>query len=141
MIIAQRKNAVFPLYVFTAIIGGAAIVLSFMTDIKFLILGILVEIFSIYVLIGFCKVPPIIITLDENGILHFPGNVTVTPSEISDVSYKPARAKHMQYKWGNVEIVTYSGKYKFKYVAECETVAKKLTELKYTYVSAPLHAK
>ena len=137
MVIAKRKNAVFPLYIFTAIVGVAAIVMSFMTDIKFMIMGVLVEIVSIYILVGFCKVPPIIITLDENGILHLPGNVTVVPSEISDVSYKPARAKHVQYKWGNVEIVTYSGTYKLKYVAECEAVAKKLTELKYTYASTP----
>lgn len=135
MVIAKRKNAVFPLYIFTALVGVFVIVLSFMGDIEFLILGILVIAVSAYILIGFCKVPPVIITLDESGVLHLPGNVTITPSEISDVSYKNARAKHIQYKWGSVTIVTYSGTYKYKYVAECEAVAKKLTELKYTYAN------
>lgn len=131
MIIAKRKNEVLPLYILTAVIGVAFITLSFFTEIVYVILGIVLLAISAYLLFVFFRTPSVIITLDDEGALHLPNDVTLLPSEIGDVSYRRASAKGIQYKWGSVTLETYSGRYKFSFVAECEDVAKNLLELKY----------
>ena len=54
-----------------------------------------------------------------------------TVKAVNDVSYRRASAKGIQYRWGSVTLSTLYGKYKFGFVADCEEVSKRLTQLVY----------
>ncbi len=137
-IIAEKKGSVGGLYLLCALF--AALMLWGSTEKTRLstgmaITGTLVLLLCIGVLIDFFRYPSVLITRDATGLLHLPKNATVSPSEISDVSYRRASAKGFQYSWGTVTVTTYAETYKLRYVGDCEKVAKEL--LRMTYEASP----
>lgn len=82
----------------------------------------------------YLKTPPDAIILNFNKSISLPGyDVTLAMSEVTDISYRRASAKGIQYKWGKVIIKTQSKKYVVNYLSECENVAKQLTEEMFQY--------
>jgi hypothetical protein len=79
----------------------------------------------------FCRTPGEIITVDNKGILHLPNEVMLDPADLIDVSYKRARGKGFQYRWGDIVLCTHLDSYKFNFVDDCEGTAKELTRLMY----------
>jgi len=69
--------------------------------------------------------------LSDDNKLILPHGVTVSLYAVNDVSYRRASAKGIQYRWGSVTLSTLYGKYKFGFVADCEEVSKRLTQLLY----------
>ena len=130
--IATKKMAVLGIYIFSALLGLSLIGLSLTTEqLLISISGVLVLAVSVGIIIDFFRIPGTVITQDENGELHLPRGIIVAPKEIGDVSYRRASARGIQYKWGTIIISTYSATYKYRYVDDCEAVAKELTDIMY----------
>ena len=93
--------------------------------------GVLCVVFIGFHLVKYICTPYEIIKADENGILYLPKDVRIDPQDIVDVSYRRARAKGINYKWGKIIIATRVERYTFDYVEDCEEVSKKLTRIMY----------
>ena len=75
---------------------------------------------------------------DKNKKLYLPKGITLNPKDIVDVSYSKASGRSIQYKWGSVTIMTATAKYKYKFVADCESVSKIITDIVYKSKSADI---
>ncbi len=132
-IIAYRKGGLGFLYTITLLVGLAAVSagIMLMAHPAPIICGGLLVVISAVILFGYFRTPCEAIVLIDKDTLELPGGVNVKLSDISDVSYRRASAKGVQYKWGKVIISTPSGSYKINYLADCEETAKELTQLMY----------
>jgi hypothetical protein len=131
-IIASKKGSILPLYIFVAAIGILFLCIGIaIGEFYYIGAGALIFIVGMAITLDFCRFPMTLITLGSDGMLYLPRSVTVNPREITDVSYRRASARSIQYKWGTVIITTYSDTYKLRYTADCESVSKRLTELMY----------
>lgn len=93
--------------------------------------GIAISAVAVCTIVKYLRLPSDIITVDNAGILHLPNDVTLDPAELIDISYKRAQGKGFQYRWGKIILSTHLDSYKFDFVDDCESVAKKLTRLMY----------
>ena len=128
--IAYKKHCAGILYIILTFVG-VMLFISAITE-KLLPLGIiggLLTIISAILSVRFLSLPSDIIVLSEDGDLILPKGVTVSLESVSDVSYRRASAKGIQYRWGSITVSTYYDSYKFGFVADCEDVAKKLTQM------------
>ena len=128
--IAYKKHSAGILYIVLTFVG--VIMLIYAITGKILPLGIiggLLTIISAVLSVRFLSLPSNIIVLCEDGSLILPKGVTVSLESVSDVSYKRASAKGIQYRWGSITLSTYYGSYKYGFVVDCEDVAKQLTQM------------
>ena len=128
--IAYKKHSAGIVYIALTFIGVVMLISSIAE--KLLPLGItaaLLTLISVILSIQFLSLPSDIIVLSEDGSLILPKGVTVSLESVSDVSYRRASAKGIQYRWGSLTLSTYYGNYKFGFVADCENAAKQLTQL------------
>ena len=128
--IAHKKHSAGIFYIILTFVG-VMLLISAITE-KLLPLGIigaLLTVISAVFSIRFLSLPSNIIVLSEDGDLILPKGVTVSLESVSDISYRRASARGIQYHWGSITLATYYGSYKFGFVAECEDVAKQLTQL------------
>ena len=125
----KKHSAVIPYVILTVV--GVMLLISAITEelLPFGIMGALITIISAVMSIRFLSLPSDIIVLSEDGSLILPKGVTVSLESVSDVSYRRASAKGIQYRWGSITLSTYYGSYKFGFVADCEDVAKQLTQM------------
>ena len=131
-IIASKKAAILPLYIFVAAIGILFLSIGIaMGEFYYIGAGALIFIVGIAIIVDFCRFPMTLVALGRDGMIYLPKGEAVKPSEITDVSYRRASARAIQYKWGTVIITTYSDTYKLRYTEDCESVSKRLTELMY----------
>ena len=100
-------------------------------SLPYTILGLCATILGGWFAIRYLSLPSAIIVLSEDSTLILPKGVTVPLEAVCDVSYKRARAKRFQYRWGKIILETRLGRYKFNFVSDCEEVAKHLTRLIY----------
>lgn len=96
-----------------------------------LTLGIFVSVISLIILADYIRVPIHPVMLDQSNRLILPKNTIISPKDIIDVSYRRASARGIQYKWGTISIVSDVGTYKFRYIKDCEEVAKTILKLAY----------
>ena len=128
--IAYKKHSAGILYIILTFVG-VMMLISAITE-KILLLGImgaLLTIISTVLSIRFLSLPSDIVVLSEDGTLILPKGVTVSLESISDVSYRRASAKGIQYRWGSITLSTYYGNYKYGFVSDCEDVAKQITQM------------
>lgn len=128
--IAYKKHSAGILYIILTVVG-VMMLISAITE-KLLPLGIigaLLTIISAVWSIRFLSLPSDIIVLSDDGTLILPKGVTVPLESISDVSYRRASAKGIQYRWGSITLSTYYGSYKYGFVSDCEEVSKQLTQM------------
>lgn len=135
-VIAKKTEGLGLLYSFTALLGLVLIGIGVFyettsTSLLTAIFGIVVFALSCYHVVMFFRTPAEIITIDSKGILHLPNEVTLDPADLIDVSYKRARGKGFQYKWGEIILSTHIDTYKFNFVDDCEETSKVLTRLMY----------
>lgn len=128
--IAYKKHSAGILYIILTVVG-VMMLISAITE-KLLpmgIIGALLTIISTVLSIRFLSLPSDIIVLSDDGTLILPKGVTVSLESISDVSYRRASAKGIQYRWGSITLSTYYGSHKYGFVSDCENVAKQLTQM------------
>ena len=105
--IAYKKHSAGILYIILTFVG-VMMLISAITE-KILLLGImgaLLTIISTVLSIRFLSLPSDIVVLSEDGTLILPKGVTVSLESISDVSYRRASAKGIQYRWGSITLST-----------------------------------
>ena len=135
-VIAKKTEGLGLLYSFTALIGLVLVGIGVFyetTSTSWLtaLFGVALVAISCYHVVMICRTPAEIITVDNKGILHLPNDVTLDPADLIDVSYKRARGKGFQYKWGEIILCTHIDSYKFNFVDDCEQTAKELTRMMY----------
>ena len=130
--IAYKKQSAGILYIVLAFIGVGVLVAGCAAHYTTAILmGALIVILCGVFAVQFLSLPTDIIVLSDDETLVLPKEKVVSLNSISDVSYRRASARGIQYRWGSVTISAYCGTYKYGFVANCEDVAKELTRLVY----------
>ena len=128
--IANKKHSAGILYIILTFVGVMMLISAITEKILPLgIMGALLTIISTVLSIRFLSLPSDIVVLSEDGTLILPKGVTVSLESISDVSYRRASAKGIQYRWGSITLSTYYGSYKYGFVSDCEDVAKQITQM------------
>ena len=128
--IAYKKHSAGIIYIILTFVGIMMLISAIMEKrLPWGIIGVLLTIISAIFFIRFLSLPSHIIILSDDGSLILPKGVTVSLESVSDVSYRRASAKGLQYRWGSITLSTYYGSYKFGFVADCEDVAKQLTQI------------
>lgn len=129
-IIAYKKHSVGVFYIILTVVGVMMVISAIAEKLLPLgIIGALLTIISAVLSIRFLLLPSDIIVLSDDGTLILPKGVTVSLESISDVSYRRASAKGIQYRWGSITLSTYYGSYKYGSVSDCEEVSKQLTQM------------
>ena len=130
-VIGERKKGIEYLYIFSELLGAFILVMAILSEEPILmVMGVLVIVVSFVVLFGILSTPKNVIVLDEaENKLYLPKNQTVYLKDISFVAYKKAKAKHHEYKWGEVHIQVKGNLIRCKYVRDCEMVARELFTL------------
>lgn len=139
MVIGKKSKPVGFMYVATVIVF--LIMLLVIADtgaveaiLVMLIFGAIMLTVNGIILYLYVKTPDDAIILNYDKSITLPGyDVTISMSEVTDISYRRASARGVQYKWGKVVISTYDNKYTVRYLCECEKVAKTLTQEMYEY--------
>lgn len=133
-IIARKRGGVGFMYLVCALVGlilTASAFIDMGEMLPLLILGIPLTVISTYIFISYLALPYNVITLDKDNKLHLPKGVTLVLTDLLDVSYVRASARSIQYKWGSLLLTAKQGKFKYGYIADCEEVAKRLTDMMY----------
>jgi hypothetical protein len=134
-VIAKKTNGIVLVYSLSLLVGlmliGMGAEYAKAAEIVLIVLGVVLSAISVYAIVKYLRLPHDIITVDNQGILHLPREVTVDPAELIDVSYKRAQGKGFQYKWGDIILCTPLDRYKLNFVDDCESTAKELTRLMY----------
>ncbi len=87
--------------------------------------------FCLYIFLKWLFLPSIIISEDDNGLLHLPNDIIISPGDIKDVSRRNLHGRYAQYSFGFLTITTVTDEYKFDFVADLEKVSKTLTDIMY----------
>ncbi len=129
--LAYKKHSAGVIYIILTIVGIAMLILG-LSDKNYpmAICGAIFAIMGALLSVQYLSLPSSIIILSDDTLI-LPKGVTVSLDSISDVSYRRASASGIRYHWGSITISTYHGVYKYRFVADCETVSKRLTQLVY----------
>lgn len=128
--IAYKKHGAGVIYIVITIIGVISTLAGIVTDdSRFWIIGAMLAVTGGILSVQYLSLPSDIIVLCEDGSLMLPKGVSIKLNDLVDVSYRRASARSIQYRWGSVTLSTKFSSYKFGFVANCEDVAKQLTEL------------
>lgn len=131
--IARKKGGIGFLYGFITFIGVLLIPLgASLEHAGLFIAGIVLGTICGFLFAKSLFVPKEVISLNEDGmlVLHF-CDTTLSPCEITDVSYHRASSRYGQYRFGKISLSTLSGTYNCDFVADVENVAKEITRLMY----------
>lgn len=111
---------------------GAGVVLAEMNGPDKLIPLLFVGIFLVVdgvILYQYMKTPSDAIILNADRSIVLPGyGVTLSMSEVMEISFRRAKARGIRYKWGKVMIRTSVQTYTVRYLSQCEQVAETLLQ-------------
>lgn len=131
-VVACKKKGVGVMYFICAFLGVIFLIFGLTTvNVPPIIFGAIITLVCSYVFLQYLFTPECIIAIDEENDLHLPKGVKVNIKDVLDVSYKRASGRGIQYKWGTVILTTGLNTYEYDYIADCENVAKMLTDLMY----------
>ena len=130
--IAYKKHSVGILYIVLTVVGIFCFLYGLIGE-RFptWLFGAVLAVVSGVLSVQYLMLPSDIIALSEDNSLILPKGETIPMEALNDVSYKCARGKGIQYRWGSITLSTRYGVYKFGFVADCEDVAKTLTRMMY----------
>lgn len=129
-ILATKSTKIVSLYIFCLIMGIIILFIGFYITYAFF-LGILLTLISLGIVIDYFHTSKTPIMLNDKNQLILPKSIILELSDIKDVSYRRASARGIQYKWGTVKIISTKGEFKFRYLENCEEVAKAILKLVY----------
>ena len=128
--IAYKKHSAGIVYIILTVVGVMLLVTAIAEKLIPLgIIGVILTVVSAVLSVRFLLLPSNIIVLSDDNTIILSKGISVSLSAISDVSYRRASAKGIQYRWGSVTVSTYYGSYKYGFVANCEDVSKQLTQM------------
>ena len=140
--IGYRKDGIWILYILTFFLGIGLFVAGFylfdpskeardlIDPIIFCFIGgPFLIVFSIVILIGYFSTR--LCAIETDGKILLVNGEKIAFEDITDISYKKARAKNITYRFGSVIVKTRNNIYKARYIDDCESVSKNITKLKY----------
>ena len=137
--IGFRKGGLGFLYIFTLFLGIGMFISGFFLfdpnkEIKDYVFfsfigGPMLTLMSVVILIQYFFTSSIAISKD--GKMIKVNGKELLLSDITDVSYKKARARNITYNFGSVIVKSKNNNYTARYIAECESVSKEITRLMY----------
>ena len=133
-VIAHKKSGVGFMYLVCVLLGFMLIGIGIATGAEGLLLavaGLAISGISGFIFVQYISLPYDVIGIDREDNLHLPKGTVVNIKDVLDVSYRRASARSIQYKWGSVTLKTRLGTFKYGYIADCEEVAKLLTDMMY----------
>ncbi|MCM1260112.1 MAG: hypothetical protein NC182_04145 [Prevotella sp.] len=131
-VLATKSTKIGFLYIFCLVMGVIFSLFSFYM-IYFLLVGILLVLVSLGIVIDYFHTAKAPILLNDKNQLILSKGIILELNEVKDVSYRRASAKGIQYKWGTVKIISTKGEFKFRYLENCEEVAKTILKLVYQF--------
>lgn len=129
-ILATKSTKIVSLYIFCLVMGIIISFIGFYITYAFF-LGILLALISLGIVIDYFHTSKTPIMLNDKNQLILPKGMILELSDIKDVSYRRASARCIQYKWGTVKIFSTKGEFRFRYLENCEEVAKTILKLVY----------
>ena len=130
--IAYKKHGAGILYILLTVVGIFCFIYGLIDGgFRAWFLGAVMAVVSGVLAVQYLMLPSDIIVLSEDNSLILPKGEVIPMEAVHDVSYKCARGKGIQYRWGSITLTTRYGVYKFGFVADCEDVAKALTRMMY----------
>lgn len=129
-VIAKKSFSVGVLYTVCLVFGVIFFLLGFVRANSFVV-GVPLFFCSLAIIIDYCLIPAKVIMLNKQKELILPKNTRLPLQDIADVSYRRASARGIQYKWGTVKISSSRGFFKYRYISDCEAVAKEIMKLMY----------
>ena len=136
-VIAKRKEGLDWLYGIIGMICLFLFIIMLITDSEpiLAIFLLIVGVASTYLFITHKKTPKDMISVDESTgeiYLHI-DKLSISVTDVVDISYDKARARGIQYEWGTLIIETGIEKFEYQYVADVESVSKELTRIMYLH--------
>lgn len=129
-VLATKSTKIGGLYVFCLVMGIIVSIIGFYY-IYIMFVGILLTIVSLVIVIDYFLTAKTPIMLNDKNQLILSNGIILELSDIQDVSYRRASGRGIQYKWGTVKIFSTKGKFKYRYLENCEEVAKTILKLVY----------
>ena len=132
-VIAKRKGGLFLLYGICSLIGVFSFVMSFQTNadsnsrygkVGLAVLGLVITAVSVFICIRYLCTPREVITYDGNKLCI--GKYEYSPSQLINVTYKRAHARHAQYRWGKITVHIGGQTHVYNFVADVEEVHNRL---------------
>jgi ABC-type xylose transport system permease subunit len=131
-IIARKPSGVGIMYLLCALCGvGLAIYGITASIIPIILIGALLGVWTGTLFARYAALPSVLITVGAGGMLTLPKGVPIRAADIVDIRYNRASSRSIKYNWGSLTIKTAAESYEYFFVAECEDVAKRLTEMMY----------
>ena len=132
-VVARKKSGVGAMYLVFALLGFIIIGVGIGTHTAFVFLpmGLAISGISGYIFVDYVRLPYDVIIIDRENNLILPKGNTISIKDVLDVSYKRATARGIQYRWGAIKLKTRLGDFKYGYIADCEEVSKRLTDMMY----------
>lgn len=128
--VIARKSLVGITYIIATVISVFMLIRAILNESKSVIIATAIFTAVCLVLsIQYLLIPSNIIRLTDDYNLILPKNAVIPLESVNEVSYSRAFAKGIQYSWGSITLCTRSGKYKFGFICDCESVADRLTRL------------
>lgn len=143
-VIAQKRSGIIAGYIVCIVLGailtvfgGSALALIerelIYLGIILLVLGLVVLAEGIAFTVIIARIPKNIITLKDNK-LHFCNGVECSPSEVENWSTSVWGLDALIFNYGKLTVRVKGQEYKFRFVAEINTVTAKLGQLKNQYI-------
>ena len=129
--IGKRKNGIEIIYWVILAAGLGIFVLSKRLYVM-AILGVFMIIVAIFILSQYSKTPKEAIKLCSDGNLIFKQN-KILISNITDVSYRRAKARRGTYTFGKIIVSVGEKNYEVNFIDDCEAVSKEITRIVYDY--------
>lgn len=136
--IGYRKDGIWILYILTFFLGigllvaGSCLAITIKENKAYFVCfigGPFLIVFSIVILIGYFSTR--LCAIETDGKILLVNGKKIAFEDITDISYKKARAKNITYRFGSVIVKTKDNIYKARYIDDCERVSKNITKLKY----------
>mgnify|MGYP006939722266 CR=1 FL=1 len=127
---AKKSGGVGVLYGLCALLfGGIAIGLRQYGALR-LSTCIVCALASLGIFIDWLLTPPRPFRIDGDGRLVLHDGTALEMRQVLAVSYRRARARGVQYRWGTVTVTTPLKIYRYRYVADCESMADAIMQRK-----------
>lgn len=132
-VIAKRKGGLFLLYGICFLAGVLGFVRSFKANAddnsrygKFglTVIGLVLIVCSLIICIRYLCTPREVITYDGNKLTM--GKVEFLPTQITNVTYRRAHARNVQYRWGKITVHICGQQITYNFVADVEEVHNRL---------------
>lgn len=85
------------------------------------------------VFIDYLRTPMRPFFVDEHDRLVLHDGSVLDMKDVWDVSYRRATGRGVQYSWGSITIASGRGTLKYRYICDCEELAKSLLRLAYAH--------